>query len=827
MALTIPEILNNKKALKRAVELFEEGLTTQDVATILTKEGLGSPAIGKDLRKALIERGLVDESKLIVYGTRYTGEQIQQFDKQILDYVKNNPDITNPAQIAKGVQQKYGTNTSRNYVMGALERNNIDFSSRHKDIFQEVKILDNIVKQNKKIINDPNLRGTTKRDLILQKFIKQTGKDPAVAADQLVSRFRKLGALYAKSPDALRFEKDLYKQIKPPSGYLNSKFHQNFIDLTNKAGQVSNITMAKLLGLPKKEIDLIQNTAAATQGLGDFKLAGDHTDIKALMKNFPKYKKNFTRIEYIKDNLNTFKSQYDKKVLGLFERAKLGEDVSQELSNLQNDFFKKTGYRLGGFETDAKGRVFIKPETERLPDLENPINTTLKKTMKNLELYAAPGSKPEKFKNPVDIKLLAAETPEERVQIFEDFAGTKAAKTSKYLRGLQKVPKIGKIATGVIGGAAGLTGLSTLAAADDQTDLLEKGNIDYGDPETWTMKVGEFIEKAPVLSGTIAAATPLLTKPGQAAYKKIGAQALKILPTPLSTVGLIGAFGVDPESSLDRATLGAELALAPELVKQSAKFGPTAQRILNLGLSPTMAMRAARFATPLGIATLVGEGGYQFYKALEDEKARIAAMSPEERQMFEEEQTAAAYMGEAEGFANGGRVGLEEGGPPDPSRRKFIKRGAGIMGALTALGTGAVKLAPKLAEEVKVISKTAEGIPAYLTHLINKVKSYGASKILGKPDSPEGFKQYDLGDYTVIEGPGYTRVNKSNYGGFGDEVGIRNEINMEIRKDPETGAIQYEEIEVYPDMDGKMRDVEEGVDDMFHEEMEKFARSDD
>jgi len=87
--------------------------------------------------------------------------------------------------------------------------------------------------------------------------------------------------------------------------------------------------------------------------------------------------------------------------------------------------------------------------------------------------------------------------------------------------------------------------------------------------------------------------------------------------------------------------------------------------------------------------------------------------------------------------------------------------------------------------------------------------------------------EYNLGDYTVIEGPGYTRVNKSNYGVFGDEVGVRNEIEMEIKKDPETGVIQYEEIEVYPDMDGKMRDVEEGVDDMFHEEMEKFARSDD
>jgi hypothetical protein len=233
-------------------------------------------------------------------------------------------------------------------------------------------------------------------------------------------------------------------------------------------------------------------------------------------------------------------------------------------------------------------------------------------------------------------------------------------KTKNYSLSVQK-PK-SNIQTFSMG--VGGTSLALPVQAQDQTDLLEKGDIDYGDPETWTMKVGEFIEKAPVLSGTIAAATPLLTKPGQAAYKKIGAQALKILPTPLTAAGFYAGFGFDPESSLERATLGAELAFAPELVKQSAKFGPTAQRILNLGLSPTMAMRAARFATPLGIATLAAEGGYHFYQALEDEKARIAAMSPEERQMFEEEQTAAAYMGEAEGFANGGRVGFEVGGSP-------------------------------------------------------------------------------------------------------------------------------------------------------------------
>jgi len=302
---------------------------------------------------------------------------------------------------------------------------------------------------------------------------------------------------------------------------------------------------------------------------------------------------------------------------------------------------------------------------------------------------------------------------------------------------------------------------------------------------------------------------------------------VKGIPTPLGAVGLTAATGgIDPTSAIDRTALGAELAFAPELVRQSAKFGPTAQRILNLGLSPKMAMRAARFASPVGIATLGAEGAYQLYQALENEKARIAAMSPEERQRFEEEQTAAAYMGEAEGYAYGGRVGLEEGGPSDPGRRKFFK----IMGGLASLpilGKIAKPIAKAGPEAVEVISRTAEQMPVYLTTLINKVKNFGKSKVLGKPDSPDGAMEYNLGDYTVIEGPGYTRVNKSNYSGFGDEVGIRNEIEMEIKKDPETGVIQYEEIEVYPDMDGKMRDVEEGVDDMFHEEMEKFARSDD
>ena len=101
---------------------------------------------------------------------------------------------------------------------------------------------------------------------------------------------RKLGTLYAG--DVGRYETDLYKKIKPPKNYIDSNFHKNFITLTDRTGEVSNIHMAKLLGLPKSEQRLIQGTANMFN-VFDFNVAGDHTDIKAMMRDFPGYKKEF------------------------------------------------------------------------------------------------------------------------------------------------------------------------------------------------------------------------------------------------------------------------------------------------------------------------------------------------------------------------------------------------------------------------------------------------------------------------------------------------------------------------------------------------------
>jgi hypothetical protein len=116
--------------------------------------------------------------------------------------------------------------------------------------------------------------------------------------------------------------------------------------------------------------------------------------------------------------------------------------------------------------------------------------------------------------------------------------------------------------------------------------------------------------------------------------------ALKYVPTPAATVGLSAGFGIDPESSLDRTILGTELAAAPALVKQSSRIAsnPLLRRFLNLGLSPQMAMRAARVASPIGIASLIGEAGYTLGKEALSEQDRIDAMSPEEREDFIAEQ---------------------------------------------------------------------------------------------------------------------------------------------------------------------------------------------
>ena len=126
------------------------------------------------------------------------------------------------------------------------------------------------------------------------------------------------------------------------------------------------------------------------------------------------------------------------------------------------------------------------------------------------------------------------------------------------------------------------------------------------------------------------------------------------LVAPSVIVGLNAAFGVDPTKSLDRALLGTEAALAPAGLKAltsrlDAIKNPTVRKgietLAGLRLpgvfTPANVMRAARFAQPLGIATLAGEGLYQLGKLGYKEQQMINEMrknDPEAYQQYLAEQ---------------------------------------------------------------------------------------------------------------------------------------------------------------------------------------------
>ena len=133
-------------------------------------------------------------------------------------------------------------------------------------------------------------------------------------------------------------------------------------------------------------------------------------------------------------------------------------------------------------------------------------------------------------------------------------------------------------------------------------------------------------------------ATKAVAEEGTKMFGKYAGPLLTLIGTPTGLATLTTGLGVDPRSALDRAGVEAELALAPSAIKatealtggiKSPAVKATAQRILNLGFSPTTAARAARIASPIGIMSLTGEALYQMGKS---QKEYLESLDPEERE---------------------------------------------------------------------------------------------------------------------------------------------------------------------------------------------------
>ena len=151
-----------------------------------------------------------------------------------------------------------------------------------------------------------------------------------------------------------------------------------------------------------------------------------------------------------------------------------------------------------------------------------------------------------------------------------------------------------------------------------------------------------FAERNPLTTqtGLTGAGTAAVLKATGTPIKEALGRFSKGAFSPLGLGVLNLGLGVDPTQSVDRLGLGLEAALLKDSVKGS--IGATKgmknralqkgiQRILNAGMSVPTALKVARVASPLGIASLAGEGLYQLGKLGYEDQQRFNALSPEDQ----------------------------------------------------------------------------------------------------------------------------------------------------------------------------------------------------
>jgi hypothetical protein len=175
------------------------------------------------------------------------------------------------------------------------------------------------------------------------------------------------------------------------------------------------------------------------------------------------------------------------------------------------------------------------------------------------------------------------------------------------------------------------------------------------------------------------------------------------------------------------------------------------------------------------------------------------------------------FDGDPDAMASGGVVALAEGGPPDPSKRKFMK----ILGGLASIPILGRFVTPvkQVAEVAPAAVEAVKGVPSYFFKLADKIRRLGedapgltsVEREFGKK-----FKNYEMVENT--DGEIVIKKNTEGGGMFGNEyeTGIVQEEVMVYKPKKKTAdgdlPEDYQEVTVKPDYEGKMKEVEDGLE---------------
>jgi len=174
-------------------------------------------------------------------------------------------------------------------------------------------------------------------------------------------------------------------------------------------------------------------------------------------------------------------------------------------------------------------------------------------------------------------------------------------------------------------------------------------------------------------------------------------------------------------------------------------------------------------------------------------------------------------LDDPEDMAQGGRAGFSKGKLVDLARRKFLKTAASVGAGIGALKTGLLSIGKEAAPMVEAAKETVTKAPDYFFALVDKIKKFGKS--VNDPVADPRIEQtYKYKNYELRENafgdPGETIITKTDDMG---EFGYKEE-SMRFKKGgpTEDGVIpdEYEELTIRPDREGKLKDVEDGIEDV-------------
>jgi hypothetical protein len=189
-----------------------------------------------------------------------------------------------------------------------------------------------------------------------------------------------------------------------------------------------------------------------------------------------------------------------------------------------------------------------------------------------------------------------------------------------------------------------------LASVDSnfETNMFASANNIMSDATYVDETEPDFAKRNPVVSGTAAATagTAGVLKATKTPIKKALGTIFKAGGLPMS-MAFNAIYGIDPTSSVDRAILAGEVALAPGMVKDAISVtdkikNPLLKKAAQFvtTINPKMALRATRFATPVGLGLLAAEGAYTLGKKGYERKQLLDSLTDEQKtNLFRQEQS--------------------------------------------------------------------------------------------------------------------------------------------------------------------------------------------